>query len=1157
MTDLYNTQTGLGMLSIVNFGSYDGLTMVPFAMTDVSGMPALNIIGGETGSGKSTLLDALTAVIFGRNWGFNKASEQANGSSNREKRTLFKYIRGEQGTVLVDGQPEIKMLRPNTERPVYSAICATFGRFNDGSVISALFLAYIPIGGGGAKCISSKYAIFHKPIDLRRIEEMGYGSRQFTKSDIQNMWGRDCQVFDSSKEYLDVLYDQLGTKASAMKILFKVESNSNFGTPDELYKRLALDDPQCTGSFPDLLETCQSSLDQLDQYERVMKCYSSFKAVVDGYTEYAKRQTKSRFYQGLLCKDKNFCDDNDKSSQIEVWAARNKCSIVQQSLDMDASVKSEDKAMLDSLKDKKDLIYQELMDLEAQCHEAGEERIQSLKNDIVALERERNHRSDIRSREGAHIRAAEVDPETEDTWNRTFAEAQTWRQGKDEELHALDASYIDALAASKKMEEAAIEAEEALRQRKENHSAITASMKRDRELIADRCGFDIERIPFLAEVIDIKDDSASWRLAVNAVLSPITHLLLVQKQDEKRVRDAIHMIDDEARRKGRQSGFGNRYKYVAVDTASCGRPAPVDGHISEILSINEESAFANYVASRIFGTPYDYRLAETAEDLAVPGSLLISGQASLHDGGAFGFDLKESIIGFNSQAMIDEAEAEYQRCISEHDAAKRAEKKIDSSRQSIRKRVNAIDALSTAIADYSYIDVLGATKQIESKKHELEIASSNDRLQMLQKERDSKKTEYGTCVSNAIKIEEAINLIGENISKKEDKLHGYEKEVAKYSSVPIQDTYQDYLDKALDTFISREVQAPYELCIFTAGKAFKLDMAFNAIIRDESKRNADAEDAEKTARASLESAMVAAQALDDFNDDGDLSLTSPTVDNYETFKSKYDKLNERRIDMMDDSYKKTAIEIAATKLATYCNRWHKDQSDAGNSLSSINKRMEAWPFGKDGGRIYIKMVSVSNSDASDLIGLMSSFGTLSTSLSAREDDPSKDLVKYRKKLSNILDRLNIEREKGPSCSAILNPYLLIRFEARLRKPDEEAEYILDGSGTMSGGEKEEFFYFLTASALLLNQGVEVGEKPSFAPYIIDEAFIHSDAATTKRCFDFLMGQGFQVIVVATQGKLAAMESSCENIICVAKDTNGRSRLADFISEDAEEPYAEA
>ena len=682
MSDLYNTQTGLGMLSIVNFGSYDGLTMVPFAMTNVSGTPALNIIGGETGSGKSTLLDALTAVIFGRNWGFNKASEQANGSSNREKRTLFKYIRGEQGTVLVGGQPEVKMLRPNTKRPVYSAICATFGRFNDGSVISALFLAYIPVGGGDAKCISSKYAIFHKPIDLRRIEEMGYGSRRFTKSDIQNMWGRDCQVFDSSKEYLDVLYAQLGTKISAMKIVFKVESNSNFGTPDELYKRLALEDPQCIGSFPDLLETCQSSLDQLDQYEKVMKCYSSFKAVVDGYTEYAKRQTVSRFYQGLFCKDKKFSGDNDKSSQIEIWAARNKCSIVQQSLDMDASVKSEDEAMLDSLKKKKDLIYQELMDLEAQCREAGEERIQSLKNDIEALEHERTRRSSIRSRQGDQIRAAEVDPETEDSWNRTLAEAHAWRQDKDEELNALDASYVDARAASKKMEEAAAEAKEALRQRKENHSAITASMKRDRELIADRCGFDIERIPFLAEVIDIKDDSASWRLAVNAVLSPITHLLLVQRQDEERVRDAIHKIDEEARRKGRQSGFGNRYKYVAVDTAVSARPAPADGHISGILSINEESAFADYVASRIFGTSYDYRLAEKAEDLAVPGSLLVSGQASLHGGGAFGFNLKESIIGFNSQAMIDEAEAEYQRCISELDAAKCAEKKIDSSRPS-------------------------------------------------------------------------------------------------------------------------------------------------------------------------------------------------------------------------------------------------------------------------------------------------------------------------------------------------------------------------------------------------------------------------------------------------------------------------------------------
>ena len=97
---------------------------------------------------------------------------------------------------------------------------------------------------------------------------------------------------------------------------------------------------------------------------------------------------------------------------------------------------------------------------------------------------------------------------------------------------------------------------------------------------------------------------------------------------------------------------------------------------------------------------------------------------------------------------------------------------------------------------------------------------------------------------------------------------------------------------------------------------------------------------------------------------------------------------------------------------------------------------------------------------------------------------------------------------------------------------------------MNGGKKEKISAFVLAAAIYCSLGMKTGDVLPYAPLLIDEAFIKSDAETTEMSLEALMEFGFQLIVVTPEEKFqTAMDLSDRFYYVTREDDEAPSALS--------------
>jgi uncharacterized protein YPO0396 len=95
-------------------------------------------------------------------------------------------------------------------------------------------------------------------------------------------------------------------------------------------------------------------------------------------------------------------------------------------------------------------------------------------------------------------------------------------------------------------------------------------------------------------------------------------------------------------------------------------------------------------------------------------------------------------------------------------------------------------------------------------------------------------------------------------------------------------------------------------------------------------------------------------------------------------------------------------------------------------------------------------------------------------------------------------------------------------------------------GQKSGGETQELVAFIVGAALRYQLGDEDNARPTFAPVLLDEAFIKADSEFTGRAVTAWQHLGFQLIISAPNEKVTGLEPHMDRIIAVTKNPHGYS-----------------
>ena len=1137
MRDLYGSQYAITRITLDNFGSWDGHSVINVAAKQTAGGISTNIVGGGSGSGKSTIIDALSFVLHQSNpQKLNRAAEQVNGRSKDDQRSLLTYMQGVQGRVVDRAMNEhINALRPNDERPVWTSISVEFTNVLDESVITGAMLAFLPACTKDAGDIKKRYVIADGRIDPLAIERNGLGSEAFRASDIKRMWPRSVS-FTAFSSYQQELCSRLGTTPAAMKSLYNVTSTSSFDSVNDLYTRHALPDPSCTGFLVSLRVELSNTIEFIRKFTKQLECINALTPLKDMSAE----------YDGLknhLVRLEKVTAGPDNSTELAVWGARLVVSALKDSIDsMEDEVETK-KQELGDAKSRSDALSAS-RDEKIRALAARDEAVKALKAKAETLHERWTIR--LRTLERIDRELTGCNPDSRETWDSTKSKALEWA---DEAASSIRGLRSEEEAAGANVYEQKLkhdEAKEALRTAEQSGTAITADMMATKEAIADACNLNPSYFKYFGELVNVDREHSEWRRAADAALCGTADLLLIPKKYQ-------HVVEDRLAGgmmkclKTQSHAAMKRFVYQFVDTEIGYDSYPHEGCLSSIIAV-DDSPFSDWVRWKLCNLePCDYRLAYDPEDIKQPGMLLRSGEVSWIDGGAAG--RKDGIIiGFRDESIIQQAKAYESDCAAKLKEAERNQRSIRKRIAEMEQRCSAIDQ----IRDISFddVDVASAAEAAKANEAELERLSSDDGYLQLQKEKERIECDLAAARRNVHELEDQIayrtNCIanGKKCCKRQQKI------LEDSQGMALDSESIALLDKLLDEHLKEDGMCRDDLSVLQPSK-----MAVTEALKDVGKEIGTKKDQDKQQLDKMETSIVAQMEVyyRHYNEDG--RLPAATFENLNSYLGLLESLQNEQLEKTRNKSAGRSIFSVAGLAGNYTRSWDDDIDSADSNLDDLNEIMAGWKFGPKRGHISIAMKKRIPLEAQDFIRRLKAFSTRATRYHEGSWPTDEEIDSDLAAMEGFKETLDKE-SKSWYRSVYYNPYLCVEFIAKVEDEGETKECrILRNSNSMSGGEREEFYCVLTASAMLYEQRLGRGEKPKFAPYIMDEAFIHSDAKTTMRCFDILKNAGFQVIAVAPEGKVAAMERDADNAICVAKHIDGRSCLAEFTRSD--EPKGDA
>ncbi|MDX1873278.1 ATP-binding protein [Mycolicibacterium sp. 120266] len=1101
----------LHSLQMTNWGTFHGSGHV------LEFSPSTTLISGAPGSGKSTLLDAYLAVMMpGSRLRFNEASNETTGR-NRDattgQRTLLSYLRGKTGEFRERGSAEKrdKLLRGNGV-PTWGAIAANF--INDaGGQFAAIRLYFVGTAADTDSDITKIGLTADTHIDTDMFDKIKT-NKGFRREDLEThfpvKYHTRSTEFDARVQ-LRLGIGAGGEGAEALILLSRIQSGKAMESVDTMFKELVLDEPETferadnvAAAFTDTESAYRTAVEagaKRDALSRIVELHTQISECTAqvGTFEAIERQTETG------------------ASVLRTWLRRKELQHLESAVD--ANIVARDQLEPDHKR------------TERAANEKLEhfERLTKLLaaegRDLEALEGERTladkRLDDITTNKAAFDQDTEVLNLTlatpEDLTAAQAAAAQFLNSHADEKqrLSALrktatiDAGKADALA--RHLTEEREQAEKA-------PGRMPVRLLRARNTIIEHTGLSVEELPFVGELLDIKDTHRQWRVAAEVTLAGLARIMLV---DETRLSEFSVSID---------SLTMHRINFEGVPLGATRTATPLAGHISEVLQFADDSPFIGWIYDRICGSSDDAQRVDSPDRLG--GTTLKvtqAGQTRRGKRGAAGTADVDPVIGFSNEARLAELDEQILAARQERDAS-------DARAREFDKQITHLDTVAAAQvtvtrAHWDRIDKDGAAQAVEKLDRAIrDVVENNPVLQKLRTDKDAAEEAYKEAAKRAAEVRLRI----EDLSDQFDAL--VRRETALVGQQTLDVTVSD--DQAavlgeLHTEVTAVDVPDYSEKGFGSTAA-----AVGRKLRDERARAG-----ERAAAAQDAIELIFASYNKQWPDDPNRGVH---YDSYQQYADILEQITADEVYLLREKWRQSMDDQAVNHLIQLKNAYDDAHARIEERLAPIRRILATLPFGERRRRISIERdLRVLD----EVVALRASIDALTTELAKQRTDEEYE-VRYHQ-MREIIDQIR-RPEPGAGGAARrrrllnVNEHIYITaIEYDPGDPDHVEIKRYDQLAPLSGGERQEFVAFMSAAALRYRLGDTHHERPRFAPVVLDEAFIKANGDFARRGVDAWTELGFQLVIAAPQDKVTGVETLMAERKCITKNPENRSYISDY------------
>lgn len=1087
-------------LQVVNWGGFEGAVRVPFHAGST-------LVSGASGSGKSTLLDAYIALMMPSDIAFNGASNDAVSGRARSagQRNLLSYLRGQTDTVPDEsGRERPKLLRGDGV-PTWGAVSMTFVD-DHGHRFTALRVYYVPARATAFADLVSRFATYDGDLDLAELAPLAH--EQFQPKALKLAFP-GLLTHDGYSAFATRLHTRLGIGANgdgskALKLLARIQAGQQIRTVDDLYKDMVLERP----STFEAADRAIAHFDDLDASYQAMQTEQEKADLLGPITKKHDDLTRAR---AVIEQIDTFGLSRPGGNPVQLWSRYRELALLEAAVtDTQARRRTASEDLAAALTTESGL-EAELAGAVEEHRASGGADLSSLAEQVVAATTLRDTR--LARRSALADATAVLDLTLDDP--APFARARQDAEAFLEEFDARSQALVEEREALRDDEYPLLQRRADLTHERTSlegrASRIRGRLHEMRLQVAQAAGTDVEDLPFLAELVDLRDGEQRWRGAVETVLGASARTLLVPQDRLAAFSRAIDPVR-----------LGGRLTFQGVPLDVEGPAAPDGDHVAGKL-VFKDSPFAGWVRRHVSDPARNALCVETAKDLDGPGyRVTLAGQTRQGSRGTHGRADAANIIGFSSGEALAEIDGELARIEEQLAGIGAARAAVDGRRRDLDARRKAYEALHATV--WEDVDVAGAQAHVAALTRAREaILGSNDRLKAVQERIDGLRAELERARENRYRLKSLSERLDADRERLIDAQDEATRDVDRLEAdervglTPEQSA-------ALDGYFVEAVGPadPDSLDAFTENLA--------RLHKQLSEAFAAAQAAATGAEADLEA--IFGTYLRRFPDPN-LGRSSASYPDYAAI---LDRILTTGLHEQKETWRGKLMQWSGEDLVPLAGAMESCVQEIEERLEPINDILRHLSFGATGDRLRIRLRRV----VPETVVLFRR--TLRELASGATRELTEEQLQARfAALQTFMAR--IRRRQDPRWDAdhgdrdaLLDVRRHVFVTAERYGPDGEVLSTHSSLGDKSGGESQELVAFIVGAALRFRLGDELRARPRFAPVVIDEGFIKSDSEFAGRAVQAWKGLGFQLIVGAPPDKVSALEPHMDAMIMVTKNT---------------------
>lgn len=1064
-----------------------------------------SLLTGANASGKSTLIDALlTLLVPLKRQRFYNQSSGVERKGNRTEETYFlgNYGQKQEGD---SGVSSLKLRDKNAR----SVLLAMFTNL-DGRVVTIFQVRYY--SGEGLRTV---YGMAYKPLTISQnfaaFDSNGLWRKRMEKEFNSGSTKRIIEFFDGPVSYEQKMLVVFGMRSEKALTLFnQIVGVKVLDDLDSFIRDNMLEEKDAEGIYKELRENFQNLMDAKTSIEKTKEQIRQLEPI-------------DRLAYELQLIEKSIKDLQDEKSIVSYWFALRTVKLCQEHLDrcksklrqLDDTIKANN-AEMRTLDDKKsdlevaiksDTVGQQIKDIEKEIQnltERFEERKKREdKYNALIHKLELPQSIDSLAFENNKTTAKEQKKVLTERLDNDLAERKRHLQNEKEDIEANIKSRV-----------------ETIKYLREHNNNISGRVSEIRDEIIGYIGATTDEIPFIGELISVKDKEREWESAIERILHNFALRLIVPEKYYRQVNDYVNNHN--------LRGRIVYHRYNGVETLRDLEYRSVqDSSLLNKIDFKPDAKYVDWIEDRLHAE-FNYICVNTLEDFnhinekAVTKEGLIKSKGGKHEKD----DRQEVnrrehyVLGWDNSAKIAALKKEYDNLCSQVTAKNNEIKEIDNKRKETEKRKEAFSRLLD-FDKFEDIDWQSCSIRINEKKEQKkQLESTNDRVKTLQEQLEGVKKSLTDIRDQNDKLIGDKALLNNDYKETETRCSDNSNALVLMDSVDVEEF---------------ETKNPDLLLVGLADLKPRLQLMQNEIsdkinTKQREKYNKESDCGNKISKFKNPSEEITTKFRDWRSDVNSLPDSIEFVSEYQRFLK---RLNEEDLPGFEKRFNKYLHDTLTNHISVFRRFFIDWESSINKTIEQLNSYLKDIDFDVNP-ETYIQLASNKkhNVDINEFSKLLNDAMPNQHEINSNVDGQR---IHFERRVLPLMQRLLDEQWR----TKVMDVRGWLTYKAvEYYKADDMKHNTYESMGQLSGGEKAQLTYTILGSAIAYQFGLtKHGCDSSFRFIAIDEAFRAQDEDKARYLISLCKQLHLQLLVVTPSDNIHIVENDISYVHYVERKGN--------------------